>query len=93
MFKNTCSIFLQLTLIYKIIHIISGFDKPLGPSQQNENLFSIEESVIIRTLPQYSDYHGLYYNELLKNINTGKMLPNSQFQLIKIGKEYRVLSE
>jgi len=60
----------------------------LGPSQLNENLFFIEEPVIIRTLPQYADYHGLYYNNLLKDINSGKSIPDN---IIKTGSEFRIL--
>jgi hypothetical protein len=61
----------------------------LGIAQQYENIFSFEEPIIIRTLPQYSKYHGLYYNGLLKRVNSGKSLQNGH--LIKMGKEYRVL--
>ena len=61
----------------------------MGPSQLNENLFSIDESVTIRTLPQYSDYHDLYYNDLLKDINSGELLENDS--IIEMKKEYRVL--
>ena len=82
--------FYFLSLIYKIIHNISGFDRLLGVAEQYENIFNFEEPIIIRTLPQYSKYHGLYYNGILKNIDSGETLQNGR--LIKIGKEYRVLS-
>ena len=60
----------------------------LGPPQQNENLFSVKEPVIIRTLPQYYN-NKLHYNELLKNINFRKSRQNDH--LIEPGKEYRFL--
>ena len=75
--------------MYKNTYNISGFDKPLGPSQLNENLFSVKEPMVIRTLPQYSNYNNLYYNDLLKDVNNGNTSPDS---LIKIGKEYRILN-
>ena len=63
----------------------------MASAQVYENIFSIEEPIVIRTLPQYADYHGLYYNDLIKDINSGNSIPNSQ--IIISGSEYRVLSK
>jgi len=69
--------------------VVVVFPAPLTTAQLYENIFSLEDPIIIRTLPQYSEYHGLYYNDLLKGIKSGKQLTNGQ--IIKMGKEYRVL--
>ncbi|MFW6026662.1 MAG: hypothetical protein ACOCRX_09995 [Candidatus Woesearchaeota archaeon] len=61
----------------------------MASAQVYENIFSIENPIVIRTLPQYADYHGLYYNDLLEEVNSGKSLSNNN--IVKIGNEYRIM--
>lgn len=75
--------------IVQSVLIVVVLPAPLEVAEQYENIFSFEETIIIRTLPQYSRYHGLYYNGILKKVNSGESLQNGR--IIKMGKEYRKL--
>ena len=87
--KSILVTFFPVSQINKLPQKVSVFDKPLGPAEQYENIFSFEEPIIIRTLPQYSTYYGVSYNKLLKEINSDKSI--TEERLIKYGKEYRIL--